>query len=171
KRVLKNGRVEIEKVMMIKRHTKPTQKNPQGGIMDLEGSVAVANVALWCETCSGPRRVRAGADSSGKKVRVCVDCGTAFPRPGMGGTAENEDKKTAAAKKAPKGDAKAKGGKDGAKKGAGPAKVYKREQPPRLKKFYEDEVRRKMREEFGYANPMQIPRIVKISLNMGLGKA
>src|SRR5690606_31313971 len=83
KRVLKNGRVEIEKVMMIKRHTKPTQKNPQGGIMDLEGSVAVANVALWCETCSGPRRVRAGADSSGKKVRVCVDCGTAFPRPGM----------------------------------------------------------------------------------------
>src|SRR5690606_3870960 len=85
--------------------------------------------------------------------------------------AENEDKKTAAAKKAPKGDAKAKGGKDGAKKGAGPAKVYKREQPPRLKKFYEDEVRRKMREEFGYANPMQIPRIVKISLNMGLGKA
>ena len=83
KRVLGNGRVEIEKVMMIKRHTKPTQKNPQGGIIDVEGSVASANVALWCETCSGGRRVRAGADSAGKKVRVCVDCGTAFPRPGM----------------------------------------------------------------------------------------
>jgi large subunit ribosomal protein L24 len=83
KRVLGNGRIEIEKVMMIKRHTKPTQKNPQGGIIDLEGSVASANVALWCETCAGARRVRAGADPAGKKVRVCVDCGTAFPRPGM----------------------------------------------------------------------------------------
>jgi large subunit ribosomal protein L24 len=83
KRVLGNGRVEIEKVMMIKRHSRPSQKNPQGGIVDLEGSVASANVALWCETCVAPRRVRAGADSAGKKVRVCAKCGTSFPRPGM----------------------------------------------------------------------------------------
>ena len=83
KRVLKNGRVEIEKVMMVKRHTKPTQKNPQGGIVDLEGSVAIANVALWCDKCAGARRVRAGTDAAGKKVRVCVDCGNQFPRPGM----------------------------------------------------------------------------------------
>ena len=83
KRVLKNGRVEIEKVMMVKRHTKPTQKNPQGGIVDLEGSVAIANVALWCDKCAGARRVRAGTDAAGKKVRVCVDCGNQYPRPGM----------------------------------------------------------------------------------------
>ena len=83
KRILKTGRVEIEKVMMVKRHTKPTQKNPQGGIIDVEGSVAVANVALWCEKCTAARRARAGADTAGKKVRVCVDCGNAFPRPGM----------------------------------------------------------------------------------------
>lgn len=83
KRILQNGRVEIEKVMMVKRHTRPTQKNPQGGIMDLEGSIAAPNVALWCESCSAPRRSRAGADSADKKVRVCVKCGTQFPRPGM----------------------------------------------------------------------------------------
>lgn len=83
KRILKSGRIEIEKVMMVKKHTKPTQKNPQGGIIDVEGSVAPANVALYCEKCSGPRRVRAGADSAGKKVRVCVDCGNSLPRPGM----------------------------------------------------------------------------------------
>src|SRR5262245_23465979 len=65
---------------------------------------------------------------------------------------------------------KGKGGK-GAKPQAGPAVVYKRDQPPRLRRFYQDEVRQKLREEFGYTNPMQIPRIVKISLNMGLGKA
>jgi len=83
KRVLQNGRVEIEKVMMVKKHTRPTQKNPQGGILDVEGSVAGANVALWCESCSAARRSRAGVDSSSNKVRVCTDCGSPFPRPGM----------------------------------------------------------------------------------------
>jgi large subunit ribosomal protein L5 len=57
------------------------------------------------------------------------------------------------------------------KKDAGPAQVFKREQPPRLKTFYDTEVRQKLRGEFGYENPMQVPRIVKISINMGLGKA
>ena len=79
KRILKNGRVEIEKVMMIKRHTKATQKNPQGGIVDKEGSVALSNVALWCEKCAAPRRSR-GAVAEGRKDRVCVKCGTTFPR-------------------------------------------------------------------------------------------
>ena len=83
KRVLKNRRVEIEKVMMVKRHTKPSQKNPQGGIVDVEGSVAIANVALWCEACKKPRRAKAGENQAGKKVRVCVDCGAQFPQPGM----------------------------------------------------------------------------------------
>ena len=83
KRVLKNGRVEIEKIMMVKRHTKPSQKNPQGGIVDVEGSVAIANVALWCDTCKKPRRSRAGETQAGSKVRVCVKCTTQFPQPGM----------------------------------------------------------------------------------------
>jgi large subunit ribosomal protein L24 len=83
KRLLKSGRVEIEKVMMVKRHTKPSQKNPQGGIVDVEGSVALANVALWCEPCKKPRRSRAGTNQAGKKVRVCVKCGGQFPQPGM----------------------------------------------------------------------------------------
>ncbi|HWJ75928.1 50S ribosomal protein L5 [Mesorhizobium sp. BR1-1-16] len=42
---------------------------------------------------------------------------------------------------------------------------------PRLKKFYEDEVRSKLAAEFGYGNPMQIPRLDKIVLNMGIGEA
>jgi large subunit ribosomal protein L24 len=83
KRVLKNGRVEIEKVMMIKRHTKPSQKNPHGGIQDLEGSIALPSVSLWCETCTAPRRARAKVEASGKKIRVCVKCGSGFPNPGM----------------------------------------------------------------------------------------
>ena len=65
---------------------------------------------------------------------------------------------------------KGKGGKP-AKVEAGPAVKYKREQPARLRRFYQDEVRQKLRDEFGYTNPMQIPRVIKVSLNMGLGKA
>jgi large subunit ribosomal protein L5 len=42
---------------------------------------------------------------------------------------------------------------------------------PRLKKHYEDVVSPKLIEKFGYTNPMQVPRIDKIVLNMGVGDA
>jgi large subunit ribosomal protein L24 len=83
KRVLESGRVEIEKVMMIKKHTRPTQKAPQGGINDVEGTVALANVSLWCEKCGKARRARAVVDDKGRKGRACSKCNTAFPTQGM----------------------------------------------------------------------------------------
>ena len=42
---------------------------------------------------------------------------------------------------------------------------------PRLKQMYHDTVKAKLQEEFGYKNVMQIPKLVKITLNMGLGRA
>jgi large subunit ribosomal protein L5 len=42
---------------------------------------------------------------------------------------------------------------------------------PRMKSLYEQEIRKKMAEHFGYANPMRIPRLEKIVLNMGVGEA
>ena len=54
---------------------------------------------------------------------------------------------------------------------AGPAPKYKRATPPRLKKTYDETVRATMMKEFGYSTIMQVPRILKISVNMGLGKA
>ena len=41
----------------------------------------------------------------------------------------------------------------------------------RLEKFYQDEVVPKLMKQFGYANPMQVPRLSKITLNMGVGEA
>lgn len=41
----------------------------------------------------------------------------------------------------------------------------------RLKEFYKDEVVGKLSEKFGYSNPMQVPRITKITVNMGVGEA
>jgi large subunit ribosomal protein L24 len=71
-------RVVVERVNMVKRHTKPTQANPRGGILDKEGSVALSNVALWCGKCGKGRRAKAELPEGQKKRRVCVKCGTLF---------------------------------------------------------------------------------------------
>jgi large subunit ribosomal protein L5 len=42
---------------------------------------------------------------------------------------------------------------------------------PRLQKRYADEIRKKLAEEFGYANPMEVPKLSKIVINMGVGEA
>ncbi len=46
----------------------------------------------------------------------------------------------------------------------------KQDNMPRLQKIYRDEVRGKLQERFKYANPMQVPCVTKVVLNMGLGK-
>jgi len=71
-------RVVVERVNMVKRHTKPTQANPRGGILDKEGSLALSNVALWCGKCSAARRAKAELREGQKKRRVCVKCGSLF---------------------------------------------------------------------------------------------
>jgi large subunit ribosomal protein L24 len=72
------GRVVIERINMVKRHTKPTQRNPRGGILEKEGSVEASNVALWCGKCVAPRRAKIEEKEGQKKRRVCVKCGTVF---------------------------------------------------------------------------------------------
>jgi large subunit ribosomal protein L5 len=61
--------------------------------------------------------------------------------------------------------------KGGATKEAAPVKTYKRTAPPRLKTFYSKEVVPLLMKEFKYENPMQVPRLTKITVNMGLGEA
>lgn len=53
---------------------------------------------------------------------------------------------------------------------AGPAAASPPE-PPRLRKHYDDVVRKRLVEEFGYANPMEVPKLDKIVINMGVGEA
>jgi len=72
------GRVVIERINMVKRHTKPTQRNPRGGILEKEGSVEASNVALWCGKCVAPRRAKVEEKEGQKKRRVCIKCGTVF---------------------------------------------------------------------------------------------
>ena len=42
---------------------------------------------------------------------------------------------------------------------------------PRLKARYREEIAAALREQFGYTNPMQVPRVVKVAVNMGVGDA
>jgi large subunit ribosomal protein L24 len=75
-------RVVVEKVAMIKRHTKPSQKNPQGGIVDKEGSIHISNVQLFDDKLSRGTRTKTVAEGD-QKVRVGVKSGTKFPTAGM----------------------------------------------------------------------------------------
>ena len=64
-------------------------------------------------------------------------------------------------KKAPKTEAKP----------AGPVEVMPKDYVPRLRKHYDEVVRAKMTAQFGYKNVMEVPKITKIVLNMGIGEA
>lgn len=75
-------RVVVEKVAMIKRHQKPTQKSPQGGIIDKEGSIHISNVALFDDKLGRGTRTRYVIDGE-TKVRTGVKSGTKFPSAGM----------------------------------------------------------------------------------------
>jgi large subunit ribosomal protein L5 len=99
--------------------------------------------------------------------------------PAKGAPAKGAPAKGAPAKgAAPKG-APAKGGKGGgeaaaAAQGAAPAGVQAKASPdeaPRMLKRYTEVVRAALTQEFGYKNPMQVPRLEKIVINMGVGEA
>ena len=71
-------RVFVQNINMVKRHTKPTQRNPRGGILEKEGSVDASNIALWCGKCVAPRRAKHEHNEGQPKRRVCVKCSTPF---------------------------------------------------------------------------------------------
>jgi large subunit ribosomal protein L24 len=60
----------------VKRNTKPTPKNPSGGIIEKEAAIHISNVMLLDTKTDKPTRVRAGSDKDGKKVRVAVKSGS-----------------------------------------------------------------------------------------------
>ncbi len=69
------GKLTVEKLNMLKRHTKPSAQNKQGGIVEKEGALAISNVQLVCDKCGKGVRVKRKKLEDGKRVRVCVTCG------------------------------------------------------------------------------------------------
>ena len=70
----KKGKVVVEGVNKVKRHTKPNVKAPQGGILVKEAPMHACKVMLVCPACSKATRV-AHKEVNGKNVRVCKKCG------------------------------------------------------------------------------------------------
>ena len=68
-------RVIIDGVNIVKRHTRPTQKLPQGGIMEKPAPMDSSNVMLYCTKCNNPSRIQKKILEDGKKVRICKECG------------------------------------------------------------------------------------------------
>lgn len=76
-------RVIIENVNLIKRHTRPSQKNPQGGVVQKEGPIRASNVMVVCPKCNKPTRIgyqHVKDATSGKKktMRICKQCDEMF---------------------------------------------------------------------------------------------
>lgn len=69
------SRVIVEGVNMVKRHTRPTQKSPQGGIISKEGPIHISNVQIVCPSCGQPTRIGRHKIAEGKGIRICRRCG------------------------------------------------------------------------------------------------
>jgi large subunit ribosomal protein L24 len=68
------NQVVIEKVNMIKRHTRPSPQTGQGGIVEKEAPVNVSKVKLICPKCATGTRFHMTTTGEGKKARVCLKC-------------------------------------------------------------------------------------------------
>ena len=69
-----DGKAIVEKINMIKRHTKPSQTNQQGGIIEKEAALDASNLMVICPKCSKTSRVGKKILEDGSKVRICKKC-------------------------------------------------------------------------------------------------
>ena len=70
----KETKAIIEGVNFLKKHSKPTQKVPQGGIVEQEGALHISNIRLICNKCNKPTAIKRERIKEGKRVRVCKKC-------------------------------------------------------------------------------------------------
>jgi large subunit ribosomal protein L24 len=74
------GRVVVEKINLMKKHQRPTQKLRQGGIIEREGALALSNVLVVCGRCDRPVRTGTRILADGRKTRVCRRCGESIEK-------------------------------------------------------------------------------------------
>ncbi|MBU0973809.1 MAG: 50S ribosomal protein L24 [Proteobacteria bacterium] len=72
--VKKTNRVVVENINVVKVHQRPTQANPQGGIVDKTMPMNVSNLMVMCNSCVKPTRIGIKQLEDGKRVRICKKC-------------------------------------------------------------------------------------------------
>lgn len=74
----KENAVIIERVNVVKRHTKPRGPQQPGGIVEKEATIPASNIMIMCDKCNAPVRMGRKVLGDGEKVRVCRRCGEAL---------------------------------------------------------------------------------------------
>lgn len=69
------GRVLIERLNIVKRHSKPRGAASPGGIVEKEAPLNISNVMIFCDRCNAPVRAGVRQAADGGKTRVCRRCG------------------------------------------------------------------------------------------------
>ncbi|WP_442875348.1 50S ribosomal protein L24 [Desulfobacula sp.] len=72
--VKKTNRVIVENINVVKVHQKPTQANPQGGIVEKTMPIQISNLMVMCNSCVKPTRIGMKQLEDGKRVRICKKC-------------------------------------------------------------------------------------------------
>jgi large subunit ribosomal protein L24 len=75
------ARVRVEGVNIRKRHTRPSEADPDGGIISFAAPIHVSNVMLVDPTSEEASRVRTRVEEDGTKERIAVKSGNPIPRP------------------------------------------------------------------------------------------
>ena len=70
----KKNRILVENINIVKRHTRPSATNRQGGIVEREALLHSSNLMLMCNKCMAPVRTKMQRLEDGKKIRVCRKC-------------------------------------------------------------------------------------------------
>ena len=71
----KSGKIVVEGINMVSRHTKPRKQGEEGGIIRKEAPMYACKVMRVCPKCDAPTRPAHKVLADGKKVRVCKKCG------------------------------------------------------------------------------------------------
>ena len=71
----KSGKVVVEKINVVSRHTKPRKQGEQGGVLKKEAPIYACKVQVVCPRCGKPTRVGHKILKDGTKERICKKCG------------------------------------------------------------------------------------------------
>ncbi len=70
-----DARVIVERLNVVKRHSKPRGPQSPGGIVEKEAPIPISNVMFFCERCNAPVRVGIKTAADGARIRICRRCG------------------------------------------------------------------------------------------------
>jgi len=66
--------VIVERLNIVKRHTKPRGPQQSGGIIEKEAAIHASNIMIMCDKCNAPVRIGRKILADGKKIRICRRC-------------------------------------------------------------------------------------------------